>query len=210
MATHPSFFHLVCFRDGKDSELLRNGSICVPGHSTIITRSTKTVSGWYCNEDFCSPRNMLGRWYQASIASINPKEDMVTIVLRVDWYDFISFFPAGLSFYNHVIEVVECLNTGWIATNYLVDDLEMVLSCLTHIHRVSPHVANWQQSAWPQPQQPPPLATGDDMVHVLKALSELEVKMMSMDVYSPANNWRYHPWPSTMTCRHYYCTIPGP
>ena len=121
MATHPSFFHLVCFRDGKDSESLRDGSICVPGHSTIVTRSTKTVSGWYCNEDFCSPRNMHGHWYQASIASINPKEDMVIIVLRVDWYDFISFFPAGLSFYDHVIEVVECLNTGWIATNYLVN-----------------------------------------------------------------------------------------
>ena len=148
--------------------------------------------------------------------SIQKKIRMVIIVLRVDWYDFISFFPAGLSFYDHVIEVVECLNTGWIATNYLVNDLEMALSCLTHIHRVSPHVANWQRSAWPQPQQPPPLATGDDMVHVLKALSELEVKMMSMDIYSPATIHDLPLWPvGTIIVlfparRHYYCTIPCP
>ena len=48
----PLFWHLVCVRQRKYHESLRKGFICSPNHSSLVTRSTKSICGWHGNKDF--------------------------------------------------------------------------------------------------------------------------------------------------------------
>ena len=114
-----------------------------------------------------------------------PKEKMATstapwgiLCPRQYWYDFhlVLSCRIELSWLHDSSRGIQ-QKQGWIATNYLIDNLESMLSCLAHIHKGAFHVASWKSA-----QPPPPLATGDERIDMAwKVLSDLERKVASID-----------------------------